>query len=106
MKKFVLLGVFAALAAGCASSGNTSTATTANQPLTLEEALQKSAETRQKLQEAKQNYQSAREASEAAKNSSGSSSVTDAVKNQVKQKVDDTKNQVNTEVQAWKDVLK
>ena len=49
MKKTILLAfVTAVLAAGCASTG-TATSTTATQPMTLEEALQKSAETRQKL---------------------------------------------------------
>ena len=48
MKKTILLAfVTAVLAAGCASTG-TATSTTATQPMTLEEALQKSAETRQK----------------------------------------------------------
>ena len=56
MKKTLLLAVTAAvLAAGCASTGTT-TATTANQSLTLEEALQKSAETRQKILDSKKSY--------------------------------------------------
>ncbi len=104
MKKLVILSVLAVLAAGCTATGTTKTTTAANQPLTLEEALQKSAETRQKLQEAKQAYQTARDNSEAAK--ANNDTIAGQVKAQVKQKVDDTKNQVNTEVQAWKDVLK
>ena len=103
MKKLVLLGVLAALGVACASTGSTSTATTANQPMTLDEALQKSAETRQKLQDAKQAYQSAREASAAAE---ASNSITDQVKEQIKQKAATTKNQVDSEVKAWQDVLK
>ena len=60
MKKLFVLGMLATLVAACASTANKTPATTANQPLTLEEALQKSAETRQKLQEAKEAYQAAR----------------------------------------------
>ncbi len=104
MKKTFILALFAALVAGCATSGtNTAPTTASNQTLTLEEALQKSAETRQKLEEAKQAYQQARQNTEAA---NGTASATDAVKNQVKQKVNEVKTQVNTEVQAWQDVLK
>ena len=99
MKKFVLLGMLAALVTGCATQGTATKTTPANQTLTLEEALQKSAETRQKLQEAKESYQAAREASAAAEQSA---SVTEAVKKQV----NTSKAQVNAEVQAWKDTLK
>ncbi len=105
MKKLFVLGMLTALVAGCASTANKTTVTTANQPLTLEEALQKSAETRQKLQEAKEAYQAARENSDAVKASSDASAA-EQVKAQIKQKVADTKNQVDTEVKAWQEVLK
>lgn len=103
MKKIAVLGILATFAMGCASTGSTTAATTSNQTLTLEEALQKSAETRQKLQEAKQAYQAARENSDAAK--TNNNTVASQIKSQIQQKVDNTKNQVNTEVQAWKEVL-
>jgi uncharacterized protein YcfL len=102
MKKAMLLAVLAAFVAGCASTTNTPT-TTANQTLTLDEALQKSAETRQKLEEAKQTYQNAKNASAVA--SGASNSITDAVKTQVQKQLDTSKTQVNNEVQAWKDVF-
>ncbi len=101
MKKVMLLAVLAALVAGCAST-NTSSTTAANQTLTLDEALQKSAETRQKLEEAKQAYQNAKNASAAA---NASNSAADAVKTQIQNKIDTSKQQVNAEVQAWKDVF-
>lgn len=101
MKRVLLLAVLASFVAGCASTTNNTT-TTANQTLTLEEALQKSAETRQKLEQAKQNYQNAKNAAAAA---SASNSAADAVKAQIQNKIDTSKQQVNDEVQAWKDVL-
>ena len=67
MKKTFSFAVTAAvLAAGCATTGTTPSATSANQPMTLEQALQKSAETRQKLLDAKQSYQDAKTAAEVA----------------------------------------
>ena len=104
MKKVLILAVMATLAAGCASSANKTT--TANQPLTLQQALQKSAETRQKLQEAQQSYENARRATESAKAASSSASVTDQIKKQIGEQIETSKNQVDAEVQAWKDVLK
>lgn len=66
MKKTLLLAVIAAaLGAGCASTSGTQ-ATTANQTMTLEQALEKSAETRQKLLDAKQSYQDAKNAADVA----------------------------------------
>jgi len=102
MKKVMLLTVLAALGVACASTSNTATTTTANQTLTLDEALQKSAETRQKLEQAKQTYQNAKNASAAA---SASNSVTDAIKTQVQNQINTSTTQVNNEVQAWKDVF-
>jgi outer membrane receptor protein involved in Fe transport len=67
MKKtmFTLLAA-SVLAAGCATTGNTEGATTTSKTITLEQALQKSAETRQKLLEAKQAYQNAQNAAAVA----------------------------------------
>ncbi len=105
MKKVILFSVLAALGAGCATNTAT-TATTANQPLTLEEALQKSAETRQKLQEAQQAYQNAKNASAAANANNSNNTVVDSVKTQIQEKINTSKTQVDNEVQAWKEVLK
>ncbi len=102
MKKLLCLSVLAALCVtGCASTGASSTASSANQMLTLDEALQKSAETRQKLQQAKESYEAAKKAA----NSSAASTATDLGKAALQQKVDDTKAKIEAEKQAWKDVL-
>ena len=104
MKKLVSLSILAALAftVGC-TTGNT-TASSTNTQITLEQALQKSAETRQKLEEAKAAYQNAKAAAAASK-ANGTSIETELAKQAIQTKIDNTKSQVNSEVQAWKDVL-
>lgn len=102
MKKILPLAVFALfLAAGCASTGSGTTAT-AGKPMTLEEALQKSAETRQKLLDAKQSYQNAKTAAEVA---SGQKTAADVAKEQLQQKADAAKKQIEDEKNAWKELL-
>ena len=102
MKKTILLAfVTAVLAAGCASTG-TATSTTATQPMTLEEALQKSAETRQKVLDAKKSY----EAAKSAQNSAAANTAAELGKAALKEKVNTAKSQIEAEKQAWKDVLK
>lgn len=104
MKKTFFFTVTAAvLAAGCATTGTTPSATTANQPMTLEQALQKSAETRQKLLDAKQSYQDAKTAAEVA---SGNKSAVDAAKEKLQQKADNAKQQIQSEKDAWAELLK
>ena len=59
MKKVLSFSVLTAvlcLCVGCASNQTSTAASTANTPLTLDEALQKSAQARQKVQEAKETY--------------------------------------------------
>ena len=103
MKKTILLSFVAAvLAVGCASTGTT-TSTTAPKTMTLDEALQKSAETRQKLLEAKQSYQNAKTAAEVA---SGSKTAADVAKEKLQQKADETKKQLQAEKDAWAELLK
>lgn len=102
MKKMMLLAVLAACVAGCTTTTYES-GETATQVMTLDQALQKSAETRAQLEQAKKNYQSAQTATSQA---SGNASMADTVKAQVKQKVADSKAQVDNEVNAWKEVLK
>ena len=104
MKKLVSLFILAALAftVGCAT-GNTTTSGTDTQ-ITLDQALQKSAETRQKLDEAKAAYQNAKAAAAASK-ANGTSFETELAKQAVQSKINDTKAQVNQEVQAWKETL-
>ena len=102
MKKTILLAfVTAVLAAGCASTG-TATSTTATQPMTLEEALQKSAETRQKVLDAKKSY----EAAKSAQNSAAANTAAELGKAALKEKVNTAKSQIEAEKQAWKDALK
>lgn len=102
MKKTLLLAITASvLAAGCASTGTTQP-TTANQTLTLEQALQKSAETRQKLLDAKQSYENAKSAAEVA---SGQKSAADVAKEQLQQKAEEAKKQIQAEKDAWAELL-
>lgn len=102
MTKILPLAILAAVfAAGCASTGSNA-ASAANQTMTLEEALQKSAETRQKLMDAKQSYQNAKTAAEVA---SGKKTATDAAKEQLQQKADNAKKQIEDEKNAWKELL-
>ena len=63
MKKMILLAVVAgaAVLTGCASASNNTTVSNP-QILTLDEALQKSAETRQKVLDAKKSYEAAKSA--------------------------------------------
>lgn len=101
MKKLLPFSVCALfLAAGCASTG--STTASANKTMTLEEALQKSAETRQKLMDAKQSYQNAKTAAEVA---SGQKSAVDVAKEQLQQKADNVKKQIADEKAAWIELL-
>ena len=86
--------------AGCASSQTETTSAAKN--ITLEEALQKSAETRQKINDAKAAYTAAKEADEAA---NASSSALDSAKNAVKEKIDNVKQQIEAEKNAWKETL-
>ena len=102
MKKTLLLAVIAsALGAGCASTSGTQ-ATTANQTMTLEQALEKSAETRQKLLDAKQSYQNAKNAADVA---SGKKTAADVAKEQLQQKADETKAKLQAEKEAWLELM-
>lgn len=96
---FIALAALAVFAAGCATSGSTATST-ANTPMTLEEALQKSAETRQKLIDAKKQYEVAKTAAEAGESVSAA-----LAKQAIQNKVDDAKKQIEDEKNAWKEVL-
>ena len=103
MKKLALFVLAAStLTVGCATA-DTTTASTANQTITLEQALQKSAETREKLLEAKQAYQNAKLAAEVA---TGKKTVADAAQQQVQNQLDVAKQQIENEKNAWKDLLK
>ena len=105
MKKTLSLAVLAVLfVAGCATTG-TQTTSEANTPITLDEALQKAAQTRQQLQEAKEAYQNAKAAATASKQN-GTSITTELAKQAVQAQIDNTTTKVNNEIQAWKDVLK
>lgn len=105
MKKLVLL-TFALSTVGCATTGTTeeTAATKFNaQTITLEQALQKSAETREKLLEAKKQYEQAKVAAEVA---SGKKTVTQAAQDQVQNQLDAAKKQLQDEKNAWAELLK
>ncbi len=101
MNKVFIAGVFAAAALCVACAHNTTQATTANQTITLDQALQKSAETRQKIKNAKTTYQSAKNATG---DSSTSVDVVNATQKAVKEKIDTIKQQVKDEADAWKEL--
>ena len=103
MKKIILLAILAVAAGltGCASTSNNS-AVSNPQILTLDEALQKSAETRQKVLNAKKSY----EAAKSAQNSAAANTAAELGKAALKEKVNTAKSQIEAEKKAWKDVLK
>ena len=104
MKKLALFALAATtLSAGCASTGTQTVASTANQTITLEQALQKSAETREKLLEAKQAYQNAKLAAEVA---AGKKTAADAAQQQVQSQLDTAKKQIEDEKNSWMELLK
>lgn len=107
MNKIMCLSLLTAvtLATGCATTGTTPEASTANQPITLEEALQKSAETRQQLENAKASYNAAKQAVKASKQNN-TDITTELAKQAVQQQINSVKNQVDAEKEAWKNVLK
>ena len=103
MKKSILFVLAVSVfTVGCATTG-TSTASTANQTITLEQALQKSAETREKLLEAKQAYQNAKLAAEVA---SGKKTTTQAAQQQVQNQLEVAKQQLENEKNAWMELIK
>lgn len=103
MKKLLLVAVVTTLlGAGCATTEPT-TASTANQTITLEQALQKSAETREKLLEAKQAYQNAKLAAEVA---AGKKTMADAAQQQVQSQLDTAKKQIEDEKNSWMELFK
>lgn len=105
MKKILSLSLISALclAAGCASTGS-SAPSAANTPMTLDEALQKSAETRQKLIDAKKAYEDAKSAADASQ-ANNTSISSELAKQAVQNKVDATKQKIEAEKAAWKDAL-
>lgn len=103
MKKIIVLAVVAGFfAAGCATTGEKGTDQSV-QLMTFDQALQKSQETRQQLQDAKTAYTQAQMVSEVV---SGSDSIGDAAKTQVKKQINTAKTQLKAERDAWKETLK
>lgn len=104
MKKVFLLSVLAAFAvAGCATANTGADSTSTMQIMTLDEALQKAAETRAQLQQAKDSYQQAKTAADVA---SGNKSITDAVQDQIQKQVNSAKTSIKNEKDAWAELLK
>ena len=104
MKKTLLTVLTAAvLATGCVTTGTADgSATTTTQTITLEQALQKSAETRQKLLEAKEAYQNAKTAAAVA---AGTKTAADVAKEAIEEKIDSAKQQLADEKAAWEELL-
>ena len=104
MKKLVLLSA-AALCAGCMATGGDSQNTSSNmtaQTMTLEQALEKSAQTREKLLEAKQAYQNAQNAVAVA---AGTKTAADLAKETIENKIESAKQQLADEKAAWQELL-
>ena len=106
MKNVLSVTILAALVftVGCASTGTTNTQTSTTTPITLEQAMKQSAQARQKVENAKTNYQTAKTAVQAGQ--TGGNVASELAKQAVQNQVNVAKQQVDTEVQAWKDVLK
>jgi ABC-type Fe3+-hydroxamate transport system substrate-binding protein len=103
MKKVFLLSILAAFAvAGCATTGTEADASSM-QIMTLDEALQKAAETRAQLQQAKDSYQKAKTVADVA---SGNKSLTDSMQDQIQKQVNSAKNSLKSERDAWAELLK
>jgi len=103
MKKILFVTLLAAFAvAGCATTGTEAEGSTI-QIMTLDEALQKAAETRAQLQQAKDSYQQAKTVADVA---SGNKSVTDAVQDQIQKQVKSAKTSLKNERDAWAELLK
>ena len=105
MKKLALL-TLAFATVGCATTGTTESTSASQinaQTITLEQALQKSAETREKLLDAKKQYEQAKLASEVA---AGKKTVTQAAQQQIENQLDTAKKQLKDEKNAWAELLK
>ena len=105
MKKILCLTALCAVAfTGCATTGANTEASTANKTLTLEEALQKSAETRQKLLEAKEAYENAKAAAIASQENN-TDFTTELAKQAIQNKIENVKDQIEAEKDAWKEIF-
>ncbi|MDR1684684.1 MAG: hypothetical protein LBR90_04415 [Elusimicrobiota bacterium] len=110
LKSATAVVAFAAVIAfcGCATAGGGATAS-AMPKITLEEALQKSADARAKLQSAQNAYNIAQAANFAAQNSATSQSAKQSalrMLDEAKLKLETTKQSIIDEANAWKDIVK
>ena len=107
MKKLLLLAATsAALAAGCATANtanNTAASTATTQPITLDQAFEKSAQARQQIETVKQQYQQIKTTAEVA---TGKKTAALAAQDDVQRKLDQTKQQIQNEKDAWANLLK
>ena len=105
MKKLLLLAITSAILTGCATADTTNTAasTTTMQPVTLDQALEKSAQARQQIETVKQQYQQAKTAAEVA---TGKKTAAQAAQDDIQRKLDQTKKQLQDEKDAWANLLK
>lgn len=108
MKKVLplIIAVAAFTVVGCAGTQSTSTA---NTPMSLDEALQKSAQTRQQILDAKSSYEAAKNSASSSSSSAASSAAKDAVQAGIdaqKAKLEAQKAKIEAEKQAWKEALK
>lgn len=107
MKKTMSFVILAGLllSVGCASTQPETNTSTANTPITLEQALEKAAAARQQVEQAKTAYTNVKAAAKASKENN-SNFETELAKQVVQSKIDETKKQVKNEVQEWKEILK
>jgi F0F1-type ATP synthase membrane subunit b/b' len=107
MKKMMSFAVLAGLlfTVGCASTQTETAASAANTPITLDQALQKAAQTRQQLEQAQTAYQNVKAAAKASKENN-TNFETELAKQAVQTKINNAKQQFNSEVQEWKEILK
>ena len=98
----VLAGLF--LTVGCATANTDTTTSAANTPITLDQAFEKAEQTREQLQQAKTAYTNVKAAAQASKANS-SNFETELLKQTVQTKVNNTKQQINNEIQDWKNLL-
>ena len=105
MKKLFLFAL-AAAAVGCATgntTGTTTTSTATAQPITLDQAFEKSSQARQQIETVKEQYRQVKTTAEVA---TGKKTAAQAAQEDIQRKLDQTKKQIQDEKDAWANLLK